>query len=78
MNKKLVGLLLGDATPAPGAELKLGDKRVGRLTSVVSSRRTGQNVALGYVHRDHLTPGTTLDVATGGHARVQALPFAAP
>ncbi|MDX2009317.1 MAG: glycine cleavage T C-terminal barrel domain-containing protein [Myxococcaceae bacterium] len=77
MNKKLVGLLLGDAAPAPGAELKLGDKRVGRLTSVVTSRRAGQNVALGYVHRDHLTPGTTLEVATGGQARVQALPFPA-
>lgn len=77
MNKRLVGLLLADAAPAPGTELRLGDKRVGRLTSVVTSQRAGQNVALGYVHRDHLTPGTTLDVASGGRAQVQPLPFPA-
>jgi aminomethyltransferase len=77
MNKKLVGLLLGEAAPTPGAELKLADKRVGRLTSIVRGQRAGQNVALGYVHRDHLTPGTTLDIATGGQATVQPLPFPA-
>lgn len=75
MNKKLVGVLLGDATPEPGAELKLGDKRVGRVMSVVRSEARQQHVALAYVHRDHLTPGTTLELAGGGSAQVQALPF---
>lgn len=75
MNKKLVGVLLGEAAPEPGAELKLGDKRVGRVMSVVRSEARQQNVALAYVHRDHLTPGTTLELAGGGSAQVQALPF---
>lgn len=75
MNKKLVGVLLGEATPEPGSELKLGDKRVGRLQSVVRSEARGQTVALAYVQRDHLTPGTRLEVGTGGVAEVVALPF---
>lgn len=75
MNKKLVGLLLGDATPEKGAELKLGDKRVGRVMSVVRSELKGQNVALAYVHRDHLAPGTTMELATGGQVSVVALPM---
>lgn len=75
MNKKLVGLLLGEAEAAPGTELKLGDKRVGRLTTVVHSEKKGQNVALGYVHRDHLAPGTELLLPTGARAVVQTLPF---
>lgn len=76
MNKKLVGLLLGDATPEKGAELKLGDKRVGRVMSVVRSELKGQNIALGYVHRDHLAAGTTLELGPGHSAQVQPLPFA--
>jgi aminomethyltransferase len=75
INKKLVGLLLGDATPEKGAELKLGEKRVGRVMSVVHSELKGQNIALAYVHRDHLAPGTTMELATGGQASVVALPM---
>jgi folate-binding protein YgfZ len=77
MNKKLVGLLLGEATPEKGAELKLADKRVGRLTSIVHSEARGQNLALGYVHRDHLAPGTTMEIASGGTASVVPLPLTA-
>jgi folate-binding protein YgfZ len=76
MNKKLVGVLLGAEDPEKGAELKLADKRVGRVMSVVKSELKHQNVGLAYVHRDHLTPGTRLDVASGGVAEVVALPFA--
>jgi folate-binding protein YgfZ len=77
MNKRLVGLLLGEAQPAPRTELFLGEKKVGFLTTVVHSARLGQQVALGYVHRDALTPGTTLRLAgDSGTATVQALPFA--
>ncbi len=74
MNKKLSGLLLGDATPALGAELKRGDKKVGFITSVVKSVARGQNIALGYVHRDSVEPGTELEVE-GQKAIVTALPF---
>ena len=76
MNKRLVGLLLGDATPEPGVELRKADKKVGWLTSVVRSPLKGQQVALGYVHRDHLAAGTELELAGGGKALVCALPFA--
>jgi aminomethyltransferase len=75
MNKKLMGLLLGDAEPPPGAELRRGDRKVGWLTTVVKSEARGQTAALGYVHRDFLAPGTELDVATGGKAVVASLPL---
>jgi len=43
---------------------------------VVPSRRLGQQVALGYVHRDALAPGTALQLAGGaGSATVHTLPF---
>jgi len=75
MNKRLVGVLLGAAAPERGSELTLGDKRVGRVMSVVKSELKQQNVALAYVQRDHLTPGTKLSIAGGGVAEVAALPF---
>jgi folate-binding protein YgfZ len=74
MNKKLSGLLLGDAEPAAGTELKRGDRKVGFITSVVRSVGRGQNVALGYVHRDAGEAGTELDAA-GSTAVVAALPL---
>ncbi len=76
MNRRLVGLLLGQAHPAPRTELFHGDKKVGFVTSVVHSERLGQQVALGYVHRDLLEPGTALRLAgDAGGATVEALPF---
>ena len=76
VNRRLVGLLLGQGHPAPRTELFQGERKVGFLTSVVASRRLGQQVALGYVHRDAVAPGTALQLAAGaGPATVQALPF---
>ena len=76
VNKRLVGLLLGEANPAPRTELFWGERKVGFVTSVVPSRRLGQHVALGYVHRDALAPGTALQLAGGaGRATVHTLPF---
>jgi aminomethyltransferase len=75
MNKKLMGLLLGEASAGPGTELRLGDRKVGWLTTVVRSEAKGQVAALGYVHRDFLAPGTQLDVASGGKAVVTPLPL---
>lgn len=75
MNKKLMGLLLGEATPAAGTELRHGDRKVGWLTTVVKSEAKGQMVALGYVHRDFLAPGTQLQLASGGQAVVTPLPM---
>ncbi|QRK09437.1 aminomethyltransferase family protein [Archangium violaceum] len=76
MNRKLAGLLLGATEATPGTELKKDGKKVGWVTSVVRSPRKGQNVALGYVHRDHLEPGTVLTVGEGpAEATVSALPL---
>jgi folate-binding protein YgfZ len=77
MNRKLAGLLLGETEAAPGTELKKDGKKVGWLTTVVRSPRQGQRVALGYVHRDSLEPGTVLTLGEGpAQVTVAALPFA--
>ena len=65
MNKKLVKLLVGDASPEWKAELKLGERKVGFITSVVASVQHGQHLALGYVHRDFLTPGSKFELGAG-------------
>lgn len=75
MQKKLAGLLLGTLKPERGTELRRGEKKVGWVGTVVSSVKAGQNIALAYVHRDSLAPGTELEMASGGTARVTALPF---
>lgn len=73
MNRKLSGLLLGNALPSAGAELKRADKKVGWVTSVVHSVKHGQNLALGYVHRDSLAPGTELSLPDGATAKTVSL-----
>jgi folate-binding protein YgfZ len=76
MNRKLAGLRLGTAEAAPGTELKKEGKKVGWVTSVVESPGPAGHLALGYVHRDHLEPGTVLTVGEGAaEATVAALPF---
>ena len=75
MQRKLAGLLLGELTPATGTELRRGEKKVGWITSVVKSPKRGQMIALAYVHRDSLTDGTVLELASGGTAIVASLPF---
>jgi folate-binding protein YgfZ len=77
VQRKLTGLLLGQSSPAPGAALFRGEKKVGRLGSVVHSEALGQRVALGMVHRDSLAAGTVLDLeGAPGTVTVQPLPFA--
>ncbi len=68
MNKKLRRVLLGEAAPEAKTELRVGPRKVGWLTSVVSSVKHAQHLGLAYVHRDFLTPGTTLELASGGTA----------
>ena len=75
VNKRLSGLRFGGALPAPGAELRKGEKAVGRVTSAVHSPRLGA-IGLGYVHRLFLEPGTELELPDGSRATVGPLPFA--
>lgn len=73
--RKLVGLTLdGSTAPATGTPVNSGEREIGRVTSGVMSLALGRPIALAYVHRDFVEPGTA--VAVGGRAAsVTALPF---
>jgi folate-binding protein YgfZ len=77
--RKLVGLAIdGDAEPSPGDKLLVDGKDVGHVTSAAHSPALGKPIALGYVHRDHIAPGSRITVAHGDAslaATVTALPF---
>ncbi len=78
VNRKLVGLALaGAVVPASGARVYAGEREVGWVTSAAWSWRFAAPLALAYVRREHLTPGTTLTVGDdpGIPATVRALPF---
>jgi len=45
------------------ARLFTGDREIGFLTSAATSTRLG-TVAMGYVHRDFVAPGTQIAAAT--------------
>jgi folate-binding protein YgfZ len=73
--KKLVGLALeGTVVPPRGAAVLSDDRAVGEVTSAVRSPALARPIALAYVHRDFLAPGTVLSVS-GARALVSALPF---
>jgi len=79
INRKLSGLRIqGDMLPASGEKLYHGTQEVGWITSAVVSPRFGHPIALGYVRREYLTPGTQLRIDRQGKpmiAEVVALPF---
>jgi len=78
VNRKLTGLRLslkGSAVPPAGAKLLSDGNEVGHITTAVHSPTLGAAIALGYVRREHLEPGTQLGVEGGGTAEVAALPF---
>ena len=74
--RRLVGLTLDAASPVPGRNTTVGSggKDVGRVTSATWSPSLARPVALGYVQRDFVEPGTHLDVG-GAQAVVVALPI---
>jgi folate-binding protein YgfZ len=61
--RKLVGLRIDGQVPQRGARLFAADRDVGFVTSAAESPRLGA-IAMGYVHRDFVTPGTAIEVAT--------------
>jgi folate-binding protein YgfZ len=61
--KRLVSLRVDGGRPERGATLSSGEREIGVLTSVAESPRKGV-IALGYVHRDFTTQGTSVDVRT--------------
>ena len=75
--RRLVGLR-ADGELRPGARVHAGDRDIGFVTSAISSVRLGTVVALGYVHRDFVTPGTSVVVRaaeTQTAATVMGLPM---
>jgi folate-binding protein YgfZ len=75
--RKLVGLRIeGNQVPGSGTRLLYDERVVGHVTSAVRSPRCGV-IALGYVHREFLQPGTRLLLADdpGGAAIVAVVPF---
>lgn len=61
VNQQLVRLRFEEASPEVGEDLTHGGKNVGRLTSIVRDRLIG----LGYVRREHIKSGTTLETSCG-------------
>jgi folate-binding protein YgfZ len=76
--RKLVGLTL-DSEPVPeaGAIIRSGNREIGRVTSSTASPALKRPIALAYVQRDFIEPGTTVTVGDQ-NATVTALPFVTP
>jgi tRNA-modifying protein YgfZ len=75
--RKLAGLTLaGEIVPPDGAVVEAGDRDVGRTTSSSFSPALNQPIALAYLHRDFIAPGTQVSV-NGVDAVVAPLPFVA-
>jgi tRNA-modifying protein YgfZ len=67
--RKLVQLQVEGDTPSSNAKVFGGNREIGFITSAAKSPRLGP-VALAYLHRDFLTPGTAVEVELGdGRAR---------
>ena len=73
--RRLVGLTIdGEEAPAPGAHVFSAERDVGHVTSSAISPALNHPIALAYVQRDFVEPGTALTV-NGHPATVTALPF---
>src|SRR5581483_12183956 len=73
--RRLMGLRIdGGAVPAPATEVRAADRAVGEVTSAVFSPALEQPIALAYLHRDFLEPGTRVTVGDSS-AEVVELPF---
>jgi folate-binding protein YgfZ len=73
--RKLVGLAIeGTEVPRPAIDIQVDGHTIGRITSSVFSQALARPIALGYVQRDFVAPGTRV-VVGGDPAAVVALPF---
>lgn len=77
--RRLVGLVFDPAAdiPAPASTLVAADKEVGTITSSVFSPALQRPIALAYLKRDFVAPGTQVATAAGAGAEVVPLPFVA-
>jgi len=77
VNWHLVGLLIGGSdVPEVGAKLRHDQREVGRITSAVHSPALNRPVALGYVRRERMAPGTILELrASQGDTTAEIVPL---
>ncbi len=79
LRRKLVGVKLTErGVPRPGAEVFLGEERVGALCSATFSPTLQAGIGVGYLDYPNLAPGTALSVGLHGRrfaAQSAALPF---
>jgi folate-binding protein YgfZ len=68
--RKLVTVRIDGAVPPRAARLFAAERDIGFVTSAAASPRLG-TIALAYVHRDFIAPGTAIEVASEG-SRVPA------
>ena len=82
VNKKLAGLILKGETPAHRGDLICSaENEIGKITSSHFSPILKRPIALGYVHRDYLAPGTQVSLQheeKGVQAEISSLPFYKP
>ena len=59
--RRLVGLTLDPTASVPGvgSTIRADDREIGLVTSAAMSPALGRPIALGYVHRDFVEPGTS-------------------
>ncbi len=74
--RKLVGLE-GDANIEAGAAIQsaAADREIGHVTSAAYSPALQRWIAMGYVHRDFIEPGTAVTIGASNAATVASLPF---
>jgi len=77
VNWHLVGLVIGGSeVPEVGAKLRHEQREVGRITSAVHSPALNRPVALGYVRRERMAPGTILELrASQGDTSAEIVPL---
>ena len=78
IQRRIVGLVSSDGSGlSTDSALKSEDREIGRVTSVAVSPSLGHEIALAYVRKGFVEPGTLLTSDTGP-VEVVALPFAQP
>lgn len=80
VNRHLMGIILEEGYAASESdEIVGGEKKTGRITSAAFSPALGRNVALGYVRREFIEPGTEVLIVSPdgsrGKGAVSPLPF---
>ena len=70
-----IPITIGDDLPAAGAAVTVAGEQVGTVTSPVRSPEVGQPIGLSLIHRKASDPGTPVEVAGVGEAKVTELPF---